>query len=131
MCLSVHDKDKAKDKIDDMNKTILQFLNSSQIDDEHIVDAFKEAKYIPGIGSIKAMLQLTGYMMLVSPLVSLWGTVNKGTSGIYKFFTKCSREGDKLTDKQAKDYFNTLLLKVQRYHDKTSKNHIWNVVAVK
>ena len=70
-------------------------------------------------------IQLAGYMMLVNPIVSLWGAVNKGTSETYKFFTKYSREGNTLTDKRAKDYFNILLLKIQRYHDKNfEKSHL-------
>ena len=94
-------------------------MNNNTISESLLLKVYQDAQKSNGIGCVKALLaiQLSGYMNLTNPVVSLWATVTKGNNGAYKYFKTLSKN-DNLSQEDTRHEFNELLSKVQKYNNK-------------
>ena len=80
------------------------------------------------LGPIKELItiQLTGYMHIVNPVTSLWGTVSKGKSGTFHFFAK-NLDNNNMSEKCNHVHFEDPFNKMRPYNDSTYANHILKI----
>ena len=118
-CTSLDDISGVHFEIDILYKSVILQLNNNTISELLLLTVYQDAKKTKGIGCVKALLaiQLSGYMNLTNPVVSLWAIVTKGNNCAYKCFKTLSKNNN-LSQEDTRHKSNALLSKVKKYNNK-------------